>query len=142
MAKITKILSKILRIKIYSSNFRFPIITVLSVIIVILPISKNLIFLSIVTSGPLEWSNCRIHLRGLCPFVDQCLFHAGVTLERVGWVPPLDARGVEEEHRLFVQVALTQPQFFFVGEGRRERNEHAWGVNEFRRASLTYLSTY
>jgi hypothetical protein len=37
---------------------------------------------------------------------------------------PLDARCLEEEHRLFVQLAFTEPQFFFVGEERSERNKH------------------
>jgi hypothetical protein len=63
--------------------------------------------MSSVTTGPLELSN-------RCRFVDQCSFthHAGMTLERAGWVPLLDARDFEEKHRLFVQFAFTEPQSF------------------------------
>jgi hypothetical protein len=68
------------------------------------------------TTGPLErcW-NCRIHLRGRCQLVDRCLFDAGVSLERAGWVPLLEMQvRLEEEHRLFVQLAFTRSE--------RERN--------------------
>jgi hypothetical protein len=50
--------------------------------------------------------------------VDRRLFHAGVTLERVEWVSPLDARCLEEEHRLFVQVAFSEPQSFWYRKRR------------------------
>jgi hypothetical protein len=43
---------------------------------------------------------------------DRCLFHAGVTLGKAGWIPYLDARGLEEEHSLFVQLAFTESQSF------------------------------
>jgi hypothetical protein len=66
-----------------------------------------------VTTGPLERSNCRIYFRGQYWSMDRRLFHAGVTLERVDWVSPLNARCLEEQHRLFVQLAFTKPQFFF-----------------------------
>jgi hypothetical protein len=43
---------------------------------------------------------------------------------RLGLVSP-DASRLEEEHRLFVQLAFTTPAVFFVqGEERSERNEH------------------
>jgi hypothetical protein len=57
-------------------------------------------------------------------FVDRCLFHAGVTLERDGWIPPLGARGLEEEHRFLSSSLLRSRVFFVEGEERSQRNKH------------------
>jgi hypothetical protein len=46
--------------------------------------------------------------------VDRSFFPAGVTLERAGWIPRLDARCLEEDHCLFVQLAFTEPQCFLL----------------------------
>jgi hypothetical protein len=54
-----------------------------------------------VTTGPVERSNLSIFGAG----VDLWTFLAGKS--QLG--PPLDARGLEQERRIFVQFAFTQP---------------------------------
>jgi hypothetical protein len=64
-------------------------------------------------------SNCRIHLRGRCRFVDGRRTDSGKS--RLGAVSR-DPGRLEEEHRLFVQLSFTEPQSFLWWEIR--------GVNE------------
>jgi hypothetical protein len=59
-----------------------------------------------VTTGPLNLSNCQIHFRSRCRFVARARSDSGKS--RLGPASP-DAGHLEEELRLFVQLAFTEP---------------------------------
>jgi hypothetical protein len=80
----------------------------------------------IVTTGPLERSHCRIHLRGRCQFVEWCLFQAEVTLERAGWVPSLETQVVSKKSIVCLSNSLLRIRsLFWRRRGVNETNTWA-----------------